>query len=214
MDNKKDEKILVFKPFGPSVAKVKIPENVINILNDHIDKIASDETKSKELDYGDQLAGNVKQEFKLDRETVEKSGWLNFLAVNAKAWINLSTKKEITKFELIESWIVRQFNYEYNPVHWHSGHISGVGYLKVPSTFGKTFQKKKLSNRNGNLELIHGTKAFLSNPVFNVEPKVGDFYFFPNYLMHTVYPFIDSKEERRSISFNAVVDNNIYHSII
>ena len=28
--------------------------------------------------------------------------------------------------------------------------------------------------------------------------------------MHTVYPFKDTKEERRSISFNAKVDENIY----
>ena len=45
----------------------------------------------------------------------------------------------------------------------------------------------------------------------NVEPKLGDFYLFPNYMMHTVYPFKDSDEERRSISFNADVDKNIYN---
>ena len=39
---------------------------------------------------------------------------------------------KITKFNLIDSWVVRQFKNEYNPIHWHSGHISGVGYLKVP----------------------------------------------------------------------------------
>ena len=29
-------------------------------------------------------------------------------------------------------------------------------------------------------------------------------------MMHTVYPFKDSDEERRSISFNANIDDNIY----
>ena len=42
--------------------------------------------------------------------------------------------------------------------------------------------------------------------MFVVKPKVGDFYFFPNYLMHTVYPFTDTDEERRSVSFNAYLD--------
>ena len=28
-------------------------------------------------------------------------------------------------------------------LHWHSGHISGVGFLKVPKNFGKHTQKKK-----------------------------------------------------------------------
>ena len=52
---------------------------------------------------------------------------------------------------------------------------------------------------------------FNSESVFDIEPKVGDFYFFPNYLMHTVYPFYESNEERRSISFNARIDENIYN---
>jgi hypothetical protein len=29
--------------------------------------------------------------------------------------------------------------------------------------------------------------------------------------MHTVYPFSNSKEERRSISFNAKIDDEIYN---
>ena len=52
---------------------------------------------------------------------------------------------------------------------------------------------------------------FLSSSTINIKPKVGDFYFFPNYLMHTVFPFRSSEEERRSISFNALIDENIYN---
>ena len=43
-----------------------------------------------------------------------------------------------------------------------------------------------------------------------VKPKVGEFWFFPHYLMHTVYPFKNSDEERRSISFNAKIDDKIF----
>ena len=34
-------------------------------------------------------------------------------------------KKKITikKFQIIKSWIVRQFKNEYNPIHFHAGHI-------------------------------------------------------------------------------------------
>ena len=66
------------------------------------------------------------------------------------------------------------------------------------------------SKINGQLQLIHGSRQFLSQSTIDIVPKVGDFYFFPNYLMHTVYPFNGSKEERRSISFNADIDQNIY----
>ena len=47
---------------------------------------------------------------------------------------------------------------------------------------------------------------FLSHSTLNIKPKVGDFYFFPNYLMHSVFPFKNTLEERRSISFNAKID--------
>ena len=41
-----------------------------------------------------------------------------------------------------------------------------------------------------NLDFIHGSKMFfIKNQLLILNPKVGDFYFFPNYLMHTVYPF-------------------------
>jgi hypothetical protein len=46
--------------------------------------------------------------------------------------------------------------------------------------------------------------------MFNVKPKEGDFYFFPNYMMHTVYPFKGTDKERRSISFNAFIDQSVY----
>ena len=52
---------------------------------------------------------------------------------------------------------------------------------------------------------------FLGPSTLSIIPKVGEFYFFPNYLMHTVYPFVNTKEERRSISFNAFIDDDIYN---
>ena len=206
-----ENKIQVYKPFGPSIAKVIIPEDLIKKLNEYVDKIILDENKSKELDYGKKLAGNVKQEFILEPNFCDKSGFSNFLVKGVSKWIELSERKKITKLEIVSSWVVRQFQNEYNPVHYHSGHVSGVGYLKVPRNSGKTFQSSKRSNLNGHLSLIHGNRMFSSDSVFDIEPKVGDFYFFPNYLMHSVYPFYESNEERRSISFNAKIDENIYN---
>jgi len=203
----------VIRPFGPSIAKVTIPEDLIKKLNDYLDQIISNEDKIKLQDHGNKLAGNVSQEFKLEKNFVISSGLENFLNQNAKDWIKQTVKKEINKFDIIESWIVRQFENEYNPLHSHSGHISGVGYLKVPNNFGETVQKNKHENFNGHLQLVHGTKMFLSPVMLNIEPKIGDFYFFPNYLMHSVYPFKNKSAERRSISFNALIDDEIYGSI-
>ena len=109
--------------------------------------------------------------------------------------------------------MVRQFENEYNPTHWHSGHISGAGFLKVTTSFGSHVQENKLKEdyRGGQLQLIHGARMFLSRSTINIQPEVGQMYFFPNYLMHCVFPFKNSNEERRSISFNANIDDEIYN---
>ena len=204
--------IQISKPFGPTIAKVKIPIELIDSLNNYVDKTIADEKKTKELDHGSKLAGNVKQEFILEQAFLESSGFLKFLGLSVANWIKFSTRQEIKEFNVLSSWIVRQFKDEYNPVHWHTGHVSGVGYLKVPKSMGNTKQENRKNNPNGQLELIHGSKMFLCDSTLKITPKVGDFYFFPNYMMHGVYPFSDTNEERRSISFNADIDNNIYNA--
>ena len=205
-------KIRIIKPFGPSIAWTKIPPDLVEKLNSYIDKIVEDKTKSGKLDYGNKLVGDVTQEFILEKKFAEEVGWENFLKRGVAAWLEFAKEKRITKFDLINSWVVRQFKGEYNPVHWHGGHISGVGYLKVPKSFGEPIQKgNKRENSNGHLELIHGTKMFLSDSIIKFKPEVGNFYFFPNYMMHTVYPFTGTDEERRSISFNARIDADVYN---
>ena len=203
--------IKIAKPFGPSIAKVTIPEDMILKLNNYIDEIIKDEKKAKDQDHGGNLAGQVTQEFILDNKFCDSSGWLKFLGTCTAHWLKLSGLPEVKKFDLLSSWAVRQFKGEYNPTHWHNGHISGVGYLKVPNDLGSASQEIKKINPNGQLELIHGTRQFLSQSTFRIKPKVGDFYFFPNYMMHTVYPFKETNEERRSISFNARVDEHVYN---
>ena len=202
------EKLEILQPFGPSIAKVSIPEEMIKLMNNYIDEILKDQKKSEKLDGGYKLAGNVTQEFRLEGDFMKKIKWMDFLAISVQNWLLKKTGKKLKKFDLIASWIVRQFKNEYNPVHFHGGHVSGVGYLKVPTNMGETVQKDK-QNRNGNLVLIHGSSQFLSKSILTIKPKVGDFYFFPNYVMHSVYPFADTDEERRSVSFNAYLDQDI-----
>ena len=203
----------LIKPFGPSIAKIKIPEDMVKTLNNYVDKLIIDIKKAKELSAGANLAGDVTQEFKLEKEFSQKSGWLDLISKGTFQWIQLSCKKSIKEFKMIDSWIVRQFQNEYNPVHMHGGHVSGAGFLKVPKTLGKHIQEEKQGVKHyggGTLNLIHGSKQFLSNSTFQINPEVGDFYFFFICMMHTVYPFKGTDEERRSISFNAFIDQSIY----
>ena len=206
-----NNELKVIKPFGPSIARVKMPSYLIDNLNKYIENIISDKKKSENLDNGNTLAGHVTQELRLEENFLSSSGFLKFLASSVSTWIKISENKEIKEFKMIKSWVVRQFKNEYNPVHWHGGHISGVGYLKVPSSLGNNPQKNKKYNNNGKIELLHGSKQFLSGSSLSITPEVGYFYFFPHYLMHAVYPFYGTDEERRSVSFNAFIDEKIFN---
>ena len=70
----------LLKPFGPSVVKTQIPEKMVNDLNEYIDQIINDEKKLDLLNYGNKLAGDVSQEFKLEADFAKKVGWTDFLA--------------------------------------------------------------------------------------------------------------------------------------
>jgi len=204
-------KLEVITPFGPAIAKTKIPDDIIDKLNGYFEKTISNEHDSLRQDHGQHLVGNVTKEIKIDHEYVEESKWLNFLSQATQAYVHFVTGKKNEKFSLIESWIVSQFSHEYNPTHWHGGHLSGAGYLKVPDTLGESFQKKRAYNHNGHLQLIHGTRQFLSHSLYTIKPQVGDFYIFPHYLMHTVFPFSGTDKERRCVSFNARIDESVYN---
>ena len=204
MENKNGE---IFQPFSPRIGKFRLSDSIIKDINDHIDSIIKNDVLSSELDHGKNLAGQVTQEIKLTEEFISK-GLLNELASATKAFVFGCENKNITKFNLISSWVVRQFKNEYNPIHWHGGHISGVAYLKIPEKISEVKSKKHI-DRNGNIEFIHGNRLFLSSSTFAVTPEVGDLYIFPHYLMHTVYPFY-AEGERRSVSFNSYIDEDIF----
>ena len=188
-------------PFGPKIAIIKIPNKIISKINNEVDGILKNKSKTKKSDYSDKLVGEVKQELALSKSFVNKY-LINFLKNNIKNFIKKSSNKKIKNIKLKNFWVVRQFKNEYNPIHYHSGSISGVGYLKIPKNFMKS---KKKTKTNGTIDFIHGSRSLLNKSIFNHRPKVGDMIIFPNYLMHTAYPF-NVEGERRSFSFNIDID--------
>ena len=172
------ENFEVLKPFGPSIVKIKMPNEMVEKINDYVDEVIQDEQKIKDLDEGDKLIGKVQQEFLMEVNFMKKIKWAEFLASKVSAWAEEDLKKEIKNFQLIKSWVVRQFKNDYNPVHWHTGDISGVGYLKVPSNLGNTSQPDKRTNENGKLQLIFGSPNLFSKSTYIVKPEIGDFTYF------------------------------------
>ena len=193
----------VLSPFGPKIASLKLSRNLIKKINIEVDKIISKKNLLKKLDYSNKLVGQVKQEFQLPKIFIKKN-LEKILYKAVKDYIFKSLGKKISKIKIKNFWIVRQFNDEYNPVHFHDGHISGVGYLKIP----KFSKNKKHTQTDGSIDFINGNKMLLSECIFNHQPKVGDMILFPHYLMHTAYPF-KTNGERRSFSFNLEIDKKI-----
>ena len=195
----------VLSPFGPKIAIIKIPITIVKKINQEVDKILGDKKRLKKSDYSNKLVGQVKQEIKLDNKFVKKN-LLKFIRNNIRKYIKKGTNRNVKKISLKSLWVVRQFKNEYNPIHFHSGNISGVGYLKIPKNINKS--RKRLKT-NGTIDFIHGSKSFLNNSLFNHNPKVGDMILFPNNLMHTAYPF-KREGERRSFSFNIDIDKKTF----
>ncbi len=194
----------IIKPFGPTLAKVKIPKNIINKINLEVDKIINSKKLTKKNDYSKRVVGQVYQEIRLTDKFTNKV-IKKFITRNIYSYVKKSINQKINNIKIKNFWVVRQFKNEYNPIHFHDGDISGVGYLKIPKNLTKN--KKKIKT-NGTIDFINGQKSFLSNSIHNHVPKVGDMIIFPNYLMHTAYPFLVSGE-RRSFSFNLEVDKKI-----
>ena len=194
----------IIKPFGPTLAKVKIPKNIIKKINLEVDKIINSKKLTKKNDYSKRVVGQVYQEIRLPDKFTNKV-IKKFITKNISSYVKKSIDQNVNNVKIKNFWVVRQFKNEYNPIHFHDGDISGVGYLKIPKNITKN--KKKIKT-NGTIDFINGQKSFLSNSIHNHVPKVGDMIIFPNYLMHTAYPFLVSGE-RRSFSFNLEVDKKI-----
>ena len=188
------------KPFGPPIGKTKISKKFLDKLNNEFDI----KSNSKKIDYSSKLASQIKNELKISNNFI-KTNLEKELIQNINKFLSNDKIKNIKKVKILNLWVVRQFKNEYNPIHYHEGDLSGVGYLKLPKgmTDNKMVNNKKLKT-NGTIDFINGQRGFLSKSIYNVVPKIRDLLIFPNYLMHTAYPF-NIEGERRSFSFNAKI---------
>ena len=188
------------KPFGPSIGKTKISKKFLDILNKEIDN----KDLTKKDDYSSKLASQIKKEVKISNNFIKKKfGKRN--KKNIKDFLKNEKIKKVKDIKILNLWVVSQFKNEYNPIHYHDGDLSGVGYLKIPKDMTKNkLLKNKKDKTNGTIDFINGQRGFLSRSIFNIVPKERDLLIFPNYLMHTAYPF-NINAERRSFSFNAKI---------
>ena len=194
-------KIKILSPFGPKITKIKISPTLIKKINVETDRILFSKKSIKKNDYSKHLVGQVRQELQLSKKFI-LNNLEKFIIKKILSYIYKVENKKPKKIKIINFWVVRQFKNDYNPVHYHDGDISGVGYLKIPRNLN--YGEKKIKT-NGTIDFVNGTRAYLSRSIYNHLPKVGDLILFPNYLMHVAYPF-KVEGERRSFSFNVKIN--------
>ena len=196
----------MLSPFGPRILCIKLPENIIQRINDLGDN------QQNKVNMNSRLAGQIKDEPELTDEEMNSIGIKQIFMDIGHQYVHtiLSDKHHIDynpddykiDVEFKSGWIVNQKENEYNPVHAHSNcNISAVLYLKVPEFKPRGYTGKK--NIDGHIEFINSTvdQSMLSAGSFVVKPEVGNLLMFPSTLLHTVYPF-QGPDERRSLAFN------------
>lgn len=186
-----------YSPFGPLIAKVTVPPSLIDRLNAYADGIVSAD-RGSEFPLPQNLVFDGGEE-SLARQTAR-------LIARYLAGVD-GTRVQEVNFEVF--WVVSQYAGTPSPVHFHSGDISGVMYLKVPEICDEEKEEAKtyISGRQaGYINFLIGGKQPYSRSVISFKPQVGDFYLFPGWLLHGAEPFRGTGE-RRSLAFNAFVPN-------
>jgi uncharacterized protein (TIGR02466 family) len=197
----------LIKPFGPHVAMVQAPSDILEKMIKLTDEILEDENR---VDWGGHLVGQVAEEPWVSNKQLEELGLLKYFNGLLYNYVWNSLKMEGQDVEQLQvnvdhMWIVSQYENEYNPIHFHTYcDLSSVMWLKVP----KWERREKLpaykTQRDGHIEFVYKTACpgAMERGSMSLNPEPGASVLFPSNLLHTVYPF-QGPGERRSVAFNS-----------
>ena len=186
---------------GEIVVKLEMPKQFIDDINNIFD-----EKEATTVDWSTQLAGKIKKEKLVNHlltDQMKGTFQMCFQEYMQRCGSVLSKTHQLV---LDNAWINDMYATEYNPCHFHASKNSLVGlssvlFLKTPDTYGKEIVNSN-NPSNGHLEFIGGVQHSLGISQMRLSPKVGDFFIFPYTLVHTVYPFYDTDQVRRTLSYN------------
>lgn len=213
-----DHDLRLVAPFSPTIIKARMPPGVVERLNARMDDIVSRRDEVAARDWSKHLAGVVSTEVRCTdviHETPELTDFLydvartySYRCENALMhYSDYGRTEELDDrkltIEIKEGWINDMVAGDYNPAHFHQGCLySSVGFLRVPPGYEDEFQADKArQNTVGCLQFIDSRSAVGVRNLFTVKPVVGDFYLWPSWMLHCVYPF-KSPGVRRSIAVN------------
>lgn len=182
-----------FSPFGPLIARFRLPQELVDRINAFADSRVSPDSSTEFL-LPEGFAAEGGEQSLVEHTT----GFVRRYLARAE-----NAQADRVDFDVF--WVVSQYAGTPSPVHFHSGDVAGVLYLKLPQVDEAEEARTYISGRQaGYINFLIGGKQRLSKSLISFKPQVGDFYVFPGWLLHVAEPFRGSGE-RRSMAFNAVV---------
>jgi hypothetical protein len=181
-------------PFGPLIGRTQVPSYLLEHINQHVDGL---------LQPGKGGEVQLSEEFSL---TGGDDSLVHWVAKQIDRYVRGVERSDPDSIQLQRLWVVSQYAETSSPVHFHSGDISGVMYLRVPSVDSQQAEQRNyISGRKaGYINFMIGGKQRFSRSLISFKPVVGEFLVFPGWLLHGAEPFLGTGE-RRSLAFNAGV---------
>ena len=212
-----NNKIKFYQPWSAPILHSSLSEIQIKELLEITDSILKDGNKKS---YNNQLAGEIENEWGIPTSIVELDSFKNYIDDLSLRYLTSFASQchyekdkipphlarfaqRLQKAVLTSAWFNDQKDDEYNPIHNHTGILSGVLYLKIP----EYLPSRKNKDMDGTITFVENasdTDIIMTNSTLTISPKVGDIFLFPALLKHQVYPFrtVGGRGIRRSLSFN------------
>jgi hypothetical protein len=200
------------------VLEAKVPYELFEGLSGEIERIIKE---GNGLTYNHNLVGHIQEEYSLNHV---KDHLEEFLIAMASTWQEanpglIDAYEEAAKlkdwsFYLDSMWFNKQKKHEFNPLHFHSGALSFVIWIKIPYD---------LEDEVNYFPPVSGAKDdpvgnaytskfcfYYTNSMGRITPAMvpvdktyeGTIVMFPSEMLHAVYPFYTSDDYRISVSGN------------
>jgi hypothetical protein len=193
-----EKKIIVEKGFIYD----KIPSDVYKELLASID-ISNVDTKKP---HNFALAGNIEKEFNVTDLIPDLfCEYVCFVANQYYHHFPLERKGNNKNFQFGDTWLNYQQKHEFNPIHFHSGSLSYVVWIKIPYDLDEELNLPNvrstgpIGRKNSIFEF---TVDNISHPIYVNSEMEGSIIIFNATYSHQVYPFYTSDEYRISLAGN------------
>jgi hypothetical protein len=215
LQNNGDHNILC--PFGPMIYESKISEEDLKFVKSFA------EINRDSASQGFALSGNIKEQRGNEKADPKMlSTMMEVLRPHIINWIIADDQRKLINAGasseekiMIETvdydsmkwhlgngvWFNFMKQHEFNPLHCHTGTLSGIIMVEVPeviATEPDIFPMDSNARCPGQLEFVHGSYGAGAHRII---PKTGQIFVFPAELRHQVYPF-QSDVERITMSWN------------